>query len=148
LLQQCPPEPWWVKLADFGISKRTDETVTTESELVGTQEYMAPELLSRPGELHDVNYTKADMWALGVMTFHMLTKLRGFLQRRIAFDRSKISKSLLGDTCNCSRDSLSFIVQTTAIDPAERTTSEKAMLHVWVEDCVPSQSDLQDIDNL
>ena len=41
-----PPYPWWVKLSDFGISKRVEENATNASwTKAGTDGYMAPELL-------------------------------------------------------------------------------------------------------
>lgn len=36
------PGSWWIKLADFGISKKMDWTVTSVN--IGTYDYMAPEL--------------------------------------------------------------------------------------------------------
>uniref|UniRef100_A0A8H7N300 mitogen-activated protein kinase n=1 Tax=Bionectria ochroleuca TaxID=29856 RepID=A0A8H7N300_BIOOC len=36
---------WWVKISDFGISKRAEEEVTAFHTLVGTRGYLAPEIL-------------------------------------------------------------------------------------------------------
>ena len=148
LLQQSPPDPWWVKLADFGISKRIDSTTTAESELVGTQEYMAPELLSRPDDTSDVDYRKADMWAVGVMTFHMLTKSRGFLQRRLAIDRTPSPADLLPQHHGASQTAQSFILETTTVDPVTRSGWEGATQHAWIEHCIPSLPNLLDRLNL
>jgi hypothetical protein len=64
-----------VKVIDFGIAKLTDEsagddarTVTIAGHLVGTPEYMAPERVS--GEPYD---GRADVYAVGVMLYEMLT---------------------------------------------------------------------------
>ncbi|CEO60026.1 hypothetical protein PMG11_04669 [Penicillium brasilianum] len=43
LIQSHPPSQWWVKLADFGISKRIEEA-SGGSTLHGTLGYIAPEL--------------------------------------------------------------------------------------------------------
>ncbi|KAH7161168.1 kinase-like domain-containing protein, partial [Dactylonectria macrodidyma] len=75
LIQQRPtptePGPWWVKLSDFGISKRLEAAASGATTVMGTTEYMAPEQLRC---LPDIKYPAADMWALGAMTFSILTK--------------------------------------------------------------------------
>lgn len=40
-----PKEEWWVVLADFGISKRADESTGPTTVVKGTAMFMAPELL-------------------------------------------------------------------------------------------------------
>ncbi|CAJ0942518.1 unnamed protein product, partial [Mesorhabditis belari] len=54
-----------VKLTDFGFSKRLQGKTFT---LCGTAEYLAPEVVSRSGHEFPV-----DWWALGILTFEMLT---------------------------------------------------------------------------
>jgi predicted Ser/Thr protein kinase len=59
-----------VKLLDFGVAKLVDEggnQLTAEGVLVGTPQYMAPEQLR--GERVDA---RADLWALGAVTYEML----------------------------------------------------------------------------
>jgi serine/threonine-protein kinase len=62
-------DPWRVVLLDFGIAKVAGETSTTVGRLIpGTPGYMAPEqLLGRAVD------PKTDVYALGVLTFYMLT---------------------------------------------------------------------------
>jgi serine/threonine protein kinase len=70
---QGPPR-WWVKLADFGLSKhRTEETAYRTQ--TGTQAYMAPEILNYvPGvNPKSSEYTNAvDIWALGCMVYRLV----------------------------------------------------------------------------
>ena len=56
-------------LADFGLAKGIEENseVTQTGCLIGTPEYMAPELAERPAT------TSSDIYALGVMLYQMLT---------------------------------------------------------------------------
>ncbi|KAF7626482.1 hypothetical protein AFLA_013873 [Aspergillus flavus NRRL3357] len=68
---------WWVKIGDFGFSKRHTEGVALQS-MVGTLLFLAPEVLKlyppglgRKRIRSDYTHT-ADIWSLGVMTFYML----------------------------------------------------------------------------
>jgi serine/threonine protein kinase len=62
----------YIKLADFGLAKFADHSTT----FCGTPEYIAPEMLSGSG------YDKtADWWALGVLTYEMLTGIPPFYDK-------------------------------------------------------------------
>ncbi|HKJ69701.1 MAG TPA: protein kinase, partial [bacterium] len=56
------------KIVDFGLAKMADIPITRKAGIVGTAAYMAPEQIS--GEHVD---HRADIWALGVMFYEMLT---------------------------------------------------------------------------
>jgi serine/threonine-protein kinase len=63
------PRPF-VKLVDFGIAKRLEDvTMTATNAFLGTPAYMSPEQLR--GARH-VDH-RSDLWALGVLAFHMFT---------------------------------------------------------------------------
>ncbi|KAJ6013055.1 hypothetical protein N7522_003410 [Penicillium canescens] len=68
---------WWVKLGDFGISKRFNENEGLQT-WIGTPIFSAPEiqmLYPRGTNGHNVisHYTeKVDIWALGVTTYYMV----------------------------------------------------------------------------
>ena len=72
-----PPQgKWWIVLADFGISKRVDESNGPTTTIKGILMFMAPELhglldQARPKLAADFKAT--DMWALGEIIFQMLT---------------------------------------------------------------------------
>lgn len=81
----------FIKICDFGFSKKLDASNTTAS-IVGTPFYCAPELLSLDEEYMDdennneeikkenQGYTnKIDMWALGVIIYQFITLTRPFL---------------------------------------------------------------------
>jgi serine/threonine protein kinase len=59
----------YVYLADFGLGKRMDddESLTLSGYLIGTPEYMAPELADQSAT------TSSDIYALGILTYQMLT---------------------------------------------------------------------------
>src|SRR5712692_9065996 len=58
-----------VYLADFGLAKMREEqtSVTDTGCLIGTPEYMAPELAEQPAT------TSSDIYAVGIMLYQMLT---------------------------------------------------------------------------
>lgn len=67
------PDPIWVKIADFGVSKRTKGTMLHTR--LGSQGYVAPELMGLlPRRYMTDNYSNAvDMWALGCLVHELLT---------------------------------------------------------------------------
>jgi len=63
-------------ITDFGLARMLDEPgLTRSSEMVGTPAFMAPEQITGPGESID---RRADVYALGVTLYMMLTLQRPF----------------------------------------------------------------------
>ncbi|KAL0634955.1 hypothetical protein Q9L58_006073 [Maublancomyces gigas] len=74
-------DPIWVKLADFGASKRTNNTVLRT--MCGTRGYLAPEvqgLLPRRFKTGVVFSYALDLWSLGCVVYEMLTTQIPFLE--------------------------------------------------------------------
>ncbi|KAI9690150.1 MAG: hypothetical protein M1822_009111 [Bathelium mastoideum] len=135
LIKNQPPETWWVKLADFGISKRAEDG-TGPSTIKGTLEFMAPEMLGfvRSGsDSKPYAPQMADMWALGEIAFRMLTGEHTFRDLRSLGDYcrnmdefpSERLKSLAGD------DAAQFIAALMATDPHLRMNTKDALGHPW-----------------
>eukprot|EP01134_Creolimax_fragrantissima_P006211 CFRG6211T1 len=64
-----------VKIVDFGMARIVCPELTEPGVVVpGTGEYIAPELIQRHrGQLVDVDVCKADIWALGILMWAVLT---------------------------------------------------------------------------
>lgn len=82
-LMDLPDQLPFVKLLDFGISKRLhgSRRVTAVHDLIGTPAYMAPEQARGDNEALDA---RTDQYALAVMAFEMLTGVRPFESDRLA----------------------------------------------------------------
>ncbi|KAM5355132.1 hypothetical protein ACJ41O_001778 [Fusarium nematophilum] len=132
LIKGHPPNAWWVKISDFGFSKRLSASMEELSGTVGTLGYIAPELLDAPKEGYLVRHQAADMWALGVTVSVMLTKASPFgstaalfryMATPDAFPRKhKEDLSTLADL---------FIRSVMKPRPEERLSPSKALCHEW-----------------
>lgn len=144
LVLQPAPE-WWVKIADFGISKRAEEGSTALRTQVGTRGYLAPEVIGiypvsdiTTSGRADTSYTSAvDMWALGEICFRMITNNQPvFSSPRDLFNYvthgSEFPASPLL-AANASHNSIEFIKITMDPSPAKRISATDALLYPWIE---------------
>lgn len=117
---------WWVKLGDFGITKRIDSEHTALRTRVGTARYLAPEV--EDDDLQDRAYTKAvDIWSLGCVLYHALAQEPPFptmSSKKKPFPKSPIESRV-------SRCGVEFIRLLLAKDPIDRPTAMLAREHAW-----------------
>ncbi|VUC30281.1 unnamed protein product [Clonostachys rosea] len=73
---------WYVKIADFGISKRRQQGVTTLHTMQrGTLGFAAPEVLGMDNDTESpvTSYDfSVDLWSLGAVTFYLVTNMMAF----------------------------------------------------------------------
>lgn len=87
-------EPIWVKIADFGISKREKDTNLRTQ--IGTGGYIAPEILGLLPRQFGIgrSYTNAvDSWALGCLVHEILTSELPFAEEPFPISYSGILPS-------------------------------------------------------
>lgn len=150
-----PSPNWWVKISDFGISKRAEEEATAYRTFVGTRGYLAPEILgiysiadmdsiSSSQTLEDSYnlYTvSVDLWALGAIIYRLLTNeilfgdprdLAKYVTAGHPFPRATALELGASEAC------VEFLENIMARSPNSRPSSSEALRHPWL-------SELQDL---
>jgi len=109
-----------VKLTDFGFAKslrKEDRSYT----LVGTPEYVAPEIIKKDGHAHPV-----DWWAYGILIFEILMGFTPFCGENM----DAIFENVLQGDVNCPKhmdsQARDLIMKLLAQDPAKRLGSLKS----------------------
>ncbi|GIZ43255.1 hypothetical protein CKM354_000648700 [Cercospora kikuchii] len=162
LLVHRPRPQWQIKIADFGLSKRVAENLSSLHTHVGTQGYMAPEVLglldnddSEDSDSDDdsaPSYSNAvDIWALGVITFFMLTTqlpfsamnlrpLKRYVRGKTVFPMEGLRK------VNISDSGCTWIESCMAPFPHDRPSAGSSVHERWRPE--PAHFDLADPDSL
>ncbi|EGU84762.1 hypothetical protein FOXB_04726 [Fusarium oxysporum f. sp. conglutinans Fo5176] len=146
LIKSCPPSAWWIKLGDFGLSKRA--TVTQMPSIAGgTPGFMAPDIMeillyresgdrSHPPSIPHDKWVAADLWSLGETLVRMVLgkaafrsheHLMGFYLGRMPFPLCQ------SEGLGLSLDMLDFIQQAMTAKATDRITSHAGLSHPWVE---------------
>jgi serine/threonine protein kinase len=132
-----PPDIWWVKIGDFGISKRVEDELGVSSTLKGTIGFIAPELHGFTKRGTDYG---PDLWALGEISFQMLAKqptfrslalLHNYVQNPTTFPSAVLRVH------NISDSALDFILSAMEPLPEKRITAQHALSHGWIKIYVP-----------
>ncbi|KAJ4264718.1 hypothetical protein NW764_015803 [Fusarium oxysporum] len=142
----CHPGPdWWVKIGDFGISKRAEATALRT--VIGTEGYVAPEVIgfvpdqSSSSSSKTFSYTFAvDMWALGEVLFRMIAQRAVFPSRddlrKHVLNKHPFPVATLKET-GASEDCCNFVTNCMAVDPKCRLKASKAAAHPWIQTSHP-----------
>ncbi|XP_041103102.1 serine/threonine-protein kinase H1-like [Polyodon spathula] len=140
LLYYHPGTDSKILVTDFGLAnsgnKGGDWSMRTTC---GTPEYIAPEILLRKP------YTSAvDMWALGVITYILLSGSMPFedenrtrLYRMILKGKYSFAGDPWSSVSNLAKD---YINRLLTVDPSERMTATQALKHPWIVTMAASSS--------
>ena len=131
---------WWVKIGDFGISKRIreDETMTA----IGTLKYIAPEILGYvEDDENDYNEgtrcnVAVDMWSLGCVLYQLLTLELPFANQRKLASYCRSGKVYPGErleACMVSFDAISCVRGLLVPQPSIRLSAFAALQCPWVD---------------
>jgi serine/threonine protein kinase len=129
---------WWIKLGDFGISKRVINDETALRTEIGTPSYLAPEVVPTEDSVGQSSYTNAvDMWSLGCVMYWVLTRAVPFSAREPAIlinfirDGSLFPIEKLHDA-RVSDEAIDFLKQLIVVQPLARMSAAKALEHPWL----------------
>ncbi len=126
---------WWVKIADFGISKRIDETFLRT--IIGTEAYLAPEVRglytagSKEGDESIFSFA-VDIWAVGAIAFRIVTGRLAFPPGRKLFDYV-VGGSPFPIDESMNSEYAKFVTETMAASPRQRPTSQQALSFEWIQ---------------
>lgn len=117
-------------------------SINASTGIVGTLNYMAPELFEWRGEISKLDFPAADIWAVGAMAFYLMTKSIDFPRRRQAVHLGQPESEFLPGDCQISLDGLAFMFDLTSHKAAERPRASQILQHTWlksifVEDSIP-----------
>ncbi|KAG0124693.1 kinase-like domain-containing protein [Tuber indicum] len=130
--------PVWVKLGDFGISKRIQEASTAFRTQAFTQAYSAPEVQGLDSNSETSAYTNSvDIWSLGCVIYELLVgtmlfpgegDVARYFFEKLLFPEDKL-KGLSPPTDDVG---ILLLKSMLAIQPEERPTAAGALDHVWL----------------
>ncbi|XP_005920401.1 serine/threonine kinase 17a like [Haplochromis burtoni] len=129
-----------IRIVDFGLSRRMDN-ITEVREILGTPEYVAPEILN-----YEPISTSTDMWSIGVLTYVMLTGESPFLgadKQETFLNISQVNMDYSPDTFEgISSLAVDFIKSLLVKNPRKRATAEECLNHPWLNSCPHSHPHL------
>ncbi|KAI8689095.1 Protein kinase domain-containing protein [Fusarium keratoplasticum] len=134
---------WFVKIADFGISKRRHHDTSLLTMQRGTLGFAAPEVI---GSTSDQSYTySADMWSLGAMVYRILTSQMAFDSIgdlfKFVHDDLEFPVGPLG-LCNVSQRGQDFVLMLMESCPGFRGSAASARNHPWlIEPLTPTKGE-------
>ncbi|VUC32935.1 unnamed protein product [Clonostachys rosea] len=126
---------WWVKLADFGLTKRNEATMPETTAIRGTPNYMPPELLGCNGNGNKADQYAVDMWCLGQCVYRLFTGTPIFANPHHLFQYSYGHESfpdLPLRKYDASANLINYIKRLVAVDPSDRLSSANALYHPWI----------------
>ncbi|CAG9990279.1 unnamed protein product [Clonostachys byssicola] len=146
LVSEASPN-WWVKISDFGISKRAEQESTAFRTFAGTRGYLAPEVMAiyppdekprEKGSRRKEIYTNAvDLWALGVIMFQLLTtqlimkdphELWEYVNGNQALPEEVLDKNYVSDAAK------TLVKRLMAPSPGRRPSASVALNYEWFTD--------------
>ncbi|XP_076577594.1 serine/threonine-protein kinase 17A [Chaetodon auriga] len=126
-----------IKIVDFGLSRMVSSHQELR-EIMGTPEYVAPEILN-----YEPISTATDMWSIGVLAYVMLTGISPFLgedKQETFLNISQLNVSYSEEELQqLDQAALSFIQTLLRKQPQDRATAEQCLKHPWLQSSEPQE---------
>ncbi|KAI9778689.1 MAG: hypothetical protein M1839_007920 [Geoglossum umbratile] len=136
VVQKPPASNWWVKIGDFGISKRAQDGLTALRTQVGTLAYEAPEIrgyvdTDEPTSVYD---NAVDMWSMGCVIYRIATQNLPFPTPGAVF---KFCHGILPFPeqllrAKISTDGTEFVKTLISPNPRDRLSAASALEALWL----------------
>ncbi|XP_029385103.1 serine/threonine-protein kinase 17A [Echeneis naucrates] len=127
-----------IKIVDFGLSRMVCSHQELR-EIMGTPEYVAPEILN-----YEPISIATDMWSIGVLAYVMLTGISPFLgenKQETFLNISQLSVSYTEEELQqLDQTALSFIQMLLRKQPQDRATAEQCLKHPWLQSSESKES--------
>ncbi|KPP66135.1 serine/threonine-protein kinase 17A-like, partial [Scleropages formosus] len=124
-----------IKIVDFGLSRMMSSKQELR-EIMGTPEYVAPEVLN-----YEPISTATDMWSIGVLAYVMLTGTSPFLgddKQETFLNISQINISYSEQELEgLEQPAIGFMKSLLIKEPQRRATAEDCLRHPWLEKPAP-----------
>ena len=116
-----------IKISDFGLARASNNNTATGQALLGTIAYLSPELVTR-----GVADARSDIYALGIMTFEMLTGEQPFVgdaPMQIAYQHANDTVPMPSSrVASIPQELDELVLWATARDPEQRPRDARVML--------------------
>ncbi|XP_072555909.1 serine/threonine-protein kinase 17A isoform X3 [Paramormyrops kingsleyae] len=120
-----------IKIVDFGLSRMVSSNQELR-EIMGTPEYVAPEILN-----YEPISTATDMWSIGVLAYMMLTGTSPFLgddKQETFLNISQINISYSTEELQgIEQPAIDFMKSLLIKEPQQRATAEECLQHPWLQ---------------
>ncbi|XP_078536545.1 serine/threonine-protein kinase 17B [Lissotriton helveticus] len=119
-----------IKIVDFGLSRKLGHAAELR-EIMGTPEYVAPEILS-----YEPITTATDLWSIGVISYMLLTGESPFLgadKQETYLNVSQVNVDYPEETfASVSELAVDFMKTLLVRNPEDRATAEACLSHSWL----------------
>ncbi|ELK27729.1 Serine/threonine-protein kinase 17B [Myotis davidii] len=120
-----------IKIVDFGMSRKLGNACELR-EIMGTPEYLAPEILN-----YDPITTATDMWNIGIIAYMLVTHTSPFVgedNQETYLNISQVNVDYSEETfSSVSQLATDFIQSLLVKNPEKRPTAEICLTHSWLQ---------------